>query len=135
DLCFRPREGMLAHRLLDDRSYLLPRARDLPNDHDHVGRQTGDQRRESQPEILRHLLQRFHRFAIALLRQAQQMIETDRVFNCRSAASATRGTSLRVVTNGSRVRRIHLPTTSIATTAFETLLNKSGVSEFASRAS
>ena len=51
---------------LDDWSNLVPRARYFTNDHDHVRRQAGDQRRNSQAEILRHLLQSFDCLAVAL---------------------------------------------------------------------
>src|SRR5262245_10338994 len=58
------------------------------------------------------------------------MIETDCVFACGRTPPAVCRTGLCVIPNCGRVGSIHLPTPSVTTAAFKSVLNESRVSEF-----
>ena len=132
DLCLRTCERLLFYSLLNNRTYLAPGAGYFTHYHDHVRRQTGNEGRYSLAEMLRHLLQGSDGFCVTLIRESQQVFKTDRLFGFGYAPGrARRSDGFGVISNCRGVRRVHFPTTAIAATAFQSVLNQCCVAKLA----
>jgi hypothetical protein len=113
----------------------MPGAGYFTHYHDHVRRQAGNQRSHSLAEILCHLLQGFDRLWVTLIRKSQQVFKTDCLFGFSwTPGRPHRRDGLGVMTNCRGVGRVHFPTTTVAATAFQSVLNQCSVAKFAGSA-
>src|SRR6185295_15926453 len=121
---------MLAYGVFYDWSDLVPGTSYLADNHDHVWRQAGNEWCDPSSEILCHLLQCIDCFAVTLISESQQVIETDRLAGGHCAATAASGTGLRVVANRGGVGGVHFPTAAVTATALEPIGDESSMAEF-----
>ena len=80
------RQRPLLHDVFHLRTEAVPGGRHFPDDHDHFGRQTGDQARDPDPQEPRHALERLDRPRVSRVGQSKQILELHRAGKIRILA-------------------------------------------------